>query len=50
MTWRMFRCGNKLPKEAVNTASLVAFKVRLNGVPGNLLWWQVSLPMAGGWN
>ena len=25
-------------------------KARLDGALGNLGWWEVSLPMAGGWN
>uniref|UniRef100_A0A8B9BV23 Somatomedin B and thrombospondin type 1 domain containing n=1 Tax=Anser brachyrhynchus TaxID=132585 RepID=A0A8B9BV23_9AVES len=26
------------------------FKARLGGALGSLVWWEVSLPMAGGWN
>ena len=28
--------------------SLEVFKARLDGALGNLVWWEVSLPMAGG--
>ena len=42
----------RLPREAVAAPSLAVFKARLDGALGNLVWWKVSLPMAGGleWN
>jgi len=30
--------------------SLEAFKVRLDRALGSLIWCEMSLPMAGGWN
>jgi len=32
----------------VDVPSLEVHKVRLDGVLSNLVWWKVSLPMAGG--
>jgi len=37
-----------MPREAVAVASLEVFKARLDGALSNLVWWKVSLPMAGG--
>ena len=39
-----------LLREAVAAPSLKVFKARLDGALSNLVWWKVSLPMAGGWN
>jgi len=39
-----------LPKEAVNTPSLEAFKARLDVVLGILGCWLATLHIAGGWN
>ncbi|TRZ24149.1 hypothetical protein HGM15179_002955 [Zosterops borbonicus] len=39
---------NRLPKEVVNAPSLEALKARLDGSWSNLVWWKLSLPMAGG--
>ena len=36
-TERMVRYWNRLPREVVDAPSLEAFKVRLNGVPGNII-------------
>ena len=47
---RMVRHLNRLPREAVGAPSLEVFKARLDGALGNLVWWEVSLPRAGGWN
>ena len=41
---------NGLPREAVDTPSLEVYEARLDGALGNLVWWEVSLAMAGGWN
>ena len=38
---RVMRCWNRLPKEAVDAPSLEVFKIRLDGVLGNLVWYQV---------
>jgi len=37
----------RLPREAVDAPSLAVFKARLNGALSDLVWWKVSLPMAG---
>jgi len=42
------RPWHRLPREAVAAPSLAGFKVRLDGAWSNLVWWKVSLPMAGG--
>jgi len=48
LTTRVESRWNRLPREAVAAPSLTVFKARLNGALSNLLWWKVSLPMAGG--
>ena len=47
-TVRVVRHWNGLPREFVDAPSLAVFKARLDGALGNLVWWKVSLPMAGG--
>jgi len=47
---RAVRYWNRLPSEAVGAPSMEAFKARLDGAVSNLVWWEVSLPIAGGWN
>jgi len=44
---RVERHGHRLPREAVAAPSLAVFKARLDGALSNLVWWKVSLPMAG---
>jgi len=39
---------NRLPKEAVDTPSLEAFKARLDVALGSLVCWLESLLLAGG--
>ena len=39
---------NRLPKEAVDAPSLQAFKARLDVALGSLVWWLVTLHIAGG--
>jgi len=41
---------NRLPKEAVDAPSLEAFEARLDVALGSLVWWLVTLHIAGGWN
>jgi len=41
---------NRLPEEAVDAPSLEAFKARLDVALGSLVWWLVTLHIAGGWN
>ena len=48
-TQRVVRHWNRLPREVVDASSLEVFKARLDGAMINLVWWEVSLPMAGGW-
>jgi len=43
---RVVRHWHRLPGEAVGAPSLEVFKVRLDGALSNLVWWQMSLPMA----
>ena len=38
---------NRLPKEVVDAPSLEAFKARLDVASGSLVWWLVTLHMAG---
>jgi len=47
-TMRVVRHWNRLPREAVDAPSLEVLKTRLEGAWSNLVWWKVSLPMAGG--
>ena len=49
-TQRVVTHWNRLPKEAVDTPSLEAFKARLDVALGSLVWWLVTLHTAGGWN
>ena len=46
-TMRVVRHWARLPREAVDAPSLEVFKARLDGALGNLVWWEVSLPMGG---
>ena len=39
---------NRLPKEAVDATSLEALKARLDVALGSLVWWLVTLHIAGG--
>ena len=39
---------NRLPKEAVDVPSLEAFKAGLDVALGSLVWWLVTLHIAGG--
>jgi len=44
---RVVRPWHRLPREAVGAPCLAVFKARLDGALSNLVWWKVSLPMAG---
>lgn len=44
------RHWHRLPREAVDAPFLEVLKAKLDGALGSLSWWEVSLPMAGGWN
>ena len=39
---------NRLPNEAVDAPSLEALKARLDVALGSLVWWLVTLHIAGG--
>ena len=41
---------NGLPSKVVDAAILEVFKARLDGAVSNLVCWEVSLPIARGWN
>jgi len=47
-TMRVVRHWNRLPREAVAAPSLAGLKARLDGALSTLVWWKMSLPMAGG--
>jgi len=47
-TMRVVRHWNRLPREAVAVLSLAVFKARLDGAVSSLVWWKMSLLMAGG--
>jgi len=47
---RVVRHWNRLPREAVAAPSLPSLKARLDGALSTLVWWKMSLLMAGGWN
>ena len=47
-TQRVVTQWNGLLKEAVDAPSLEAFKARLDVALGSLVWWLVTLHIAGG--
>jgi len=47
-TQRLLTHWNRLPEEVVDVASLEAFKARLDVALGSLVWWLVTLHIAGG--
>ena len=47
---RVVRHWPRLPRETVDASYLTVFKARLDGTLSTLVWWKVSLPMAGAWN
>ena len=47
-TQRVVTHWNRLPKEVVDVPSLEAFKARLDVALGSLVWWLVTLHIAGG--
>jgi len=47
-TVRVVRHWNRLPRELATVPSLEVFKATLDEALSNLVWWKVSLPMAGG--
>ena len=49
-TVRVVRHWNRLPGGVVDAPSLGALQATLDGAVSYLVWWEVSLPIAGGWN
>jgi len=47
-TQRVVIHWNRLPKEVVDAPSLEAFEARLDVALGSLVWWLVTLHIAGG--
>jgi len=47
-TMRVVRHWPRLLREAVAAPSLAVFKARLDGALSTLIWWKMSLLMAGG--
>ena len=47
-TQRVVTHWNRLPKEVVDAPSLEAFKARMDVALGSLVWWLVTLHIAGG--
>ena len=43
----MVRHWNRLPREVVDAPSLEVLKTKLDEALSNLIWWVVSLPVAG---
>ena len=48
MIQRVVRHRNRLPRGAAGVSSLEAFKARLNGTLGSLIWWGGIQSLAGG--
>ena len=47
-TQRVVTHWNRLPREVVDAPSLEAFKARMNVALSSLVWWLVTLHIAGG--
>ena len=45
---RVVKPWPRLPREAVAAHSLAVLKARLDGALSSLVWWKMSLLMAGG--
>jgi len=45
---RVMRHWSRSPREVVDVSSLEAPKASLDGAVGNLVWWEISLPIAEG--
>jgi len=45
---RVVKHWHRLPREAVAAPSLEVLKARLDGALSSLVWWKMSLLMAGG--
>jgi len=47
-TMSVVKHWKRFPREVVGAPSLEMFKARLDGALSNLVWWKMSLLMAGG--
>jgi len=47
-TMRVVKHWNRLPREAEAAPSLALLKAKLDGALSTLVWWKMSLLMAGG--
>jgi len=47
---RVVKPGNRLARDVGDAPSLEAFEARLDVALGSLVWWLVTLHIAGGWN
>jgi len=47
-TMRVVKLWNRLPREVVEAPSLETFKARLDWALSKLVWWKMSLLIAGG--
>jgi len=45
---RVVKHWSRLPREAVAAPFLAGFKARVDGVLSTLVWWKMSLLVAGG--
>jgi len=45
---RVVKQWTRLAREAVAAPSLAVFRARLDGALSNLVWWKMSVLMAGG--
>jgi len=45
---RVVKPWSRLPRQAVDAPSLAVLNARLDGALNNLVWWKMSLLMAGG--
>jgi len=46
-TMRVVKHWDRLPRETVAAPSLAVFKARLDGALSTLVWWKMSLLVAG---
>jgi len=45
----MVRCWNRLPREVLDAPALEVLKVTLDRALSNMIYWKITLPMAGDW-
>jgi len=49
-TPRVVRHCNRLPRDTMGVPSMEAFKARLHGAMGSLMWWMANLPKWRVWS